>query len=870
MLAFGIVVVMLGVACWTMRVGWTAAPRALPALASIEKLGALASRPVSTPHQSRKTPAEYALLDQRHPVLAMRSSPANSRGVFTREWLLASAEHFGPIRVEEQVRIDGMGNETVQRRDAFVAGEILARPRDAGRQEDFLATLANAGAVAWQPIFGSAYWVVWFPSPTLDTKPAALAALARHPEIVATAEGNGLGGGCSVPDDPRFPEQYSLQNTGQNGGVAGADTHMVPAWGICHASPDVVVAFLDNGFDFSHPDLAPNRYRAADEIPGNGFDDDDNGFVDDWSGWDFVDNDNDPEPTGDHGTTVMSILGAQGNNGSAIAGVTWAVQLLPVKVTSGSGGGTGTAANFIAGLNYARMRHARVVSASVGGFPYSYALYSAIEAARAADMLLVFAAGNWGADLDSAPHYPACFSSDNILTVANTNNLDELNLGSSCYGLRTVHLGAPGTRIPTIGRNSVALTGTGTSNSTPLVAGVVTLLRQMRPDATVADLKRWILGNVDPLPSLAGRCVSGGRLNAHAALRAAQIFPTITTQPAGCASTPGATIGLAVGATSPLPLRFQWRRNGTDIPGATASSYSIADAQPASAGIYTVVVANSSAAAESQGAIVGLTSVLKVTAGGSEIRADVPHPNGNIYDQVLLTGPATTITADAGQVTRLSFIDLSDDIVQVEFAGPGSLTLTLENATGPAAPAKYNQAVQYMKGHATITLAGVTENSHVSLFTVGTLTAIDQSLFRSGVNYDGVADVALLSIASADGRFGGIRTANAEFSTTRGLTGLNAPGVRIAGPVYLHNVSASDNATPVLLTGEIETGQIGVTGGDLAQPNGRAVLVGEAQRIAMLAGTTSHNVAQPAHANCARCLRNNEDVTAQLVLNPGG
>lgn len=173
------------------------------------------------------------------------------------------------------------------------------------------------------------------------------------------------------------------------------------------------------------------------------------------------------------------------------------------------------------------------------------------------------------------------------------------------------------------------------------------------------------------------------------------------------------------------------------------------------------------------------------------------------------------------------------------------------------------------QGHATITLAAVTANSHVSIFTVDTLTAVDHTLFRSGETYDGVADVALLSIVSADGRFGGIRTANAEFSGTRGLTGINAPGVQIAGPVNLHNVSASDTATPVLLTGPVDTGQIGVTGEDLHQPNGREIQVGGVQRIAMIAGATSHNVAQPPRANRGCCECNGQDVTAQIVQNPG-
>jgi subtilisin family serine protease len=167
----------------------------------------------------------------------------------------------------------------------------------------------------------------------------------------------------------------------------------------------VVVAVLDVGINYDHPDLVDNLYRDPREMPANGVDDDGNGFVDDWRGWDFADNDNDPAPSGDHGTGAASIIGARGNNGRAIAGITWEVQLLPVKVSSGMG----TTANLIAGINYARTKRARIMSMSLGGFPYSAATLEAIEAARAADILMVIAAGNGGTDNDLFPFYPASY-----------------------------------------------------------------------------------------------------------------------------------------------------------------------------------------------------------------------------------------------------------------------------------------------------------------------------------------------------------------------------------------------------------------------------------------------------------------------------
>src|SRR3954469_21085245 len=145
---------------------------------------------------------------------------------------------------------------------------------------------------------------------------------------------------------------------------------------------------------------------------------------------------------------------------------------------------------------------------------------------------------------------------------------------------------------------------------------------------------------------------------------------------------------------------------------------------PSFSGVYTVV-AWSSQGVMSQPAILGFDTPLKVAEFGQEVGTDIQHPNGNVYDQIRLFGSSAAITADPGQVTRISFIDLNDDIVQVEFAGAGTLTLVLDSATGPAAPLKYNQpAVSYMKGHATIVIAGANETTNTSVFSVGRANAV--------------------------------------------------------------------------------------------------------------------------------------------------
>lgn len=797
-------------------------------------------------------------------------SPGSLPGVVRREWLLRGADPARAIRVDEQVQVGNPTHprETVLRREAFVADEILVRPQPGADEPALAAALSRAGAVSWRPIPGSDYWLARWPAADFDTQPHALAALVRESATIAAAECNGLGTVCDAPDDPRFPEQYSLQNTGQTGGTPGADIRMVRAWEIRRTSPDVIVAVLDVGIDFSSPDLAPNRYRNPREIPDNGIDDDRNGYVDDWSGWDAANNDNDPEPAGDHGTGAASVLGARGNNGYGIAGITWEVQLLPVKVRNALG--EATTASLIAGIEFARTSGARIMSMSLAGYPYSEATLTAIERARDADILLVIAASNAGTDNDLFPYYPASYPSENILAVANTDHSDELNLAISCYGRTTVDLGAPGTRIRGLSLGDGYRYGNGTSSATPHVAGVAALLRQMRPDATVADLKDWILSTVDPLPSLAGRCVSGGRLNAYAALRVAQSLPTIAQTPQSQTVRPDAAAEFSINASSVLPFTCQWRRNGTPIEGATLSTLSFSHVRPADTGVFDVELTNSTGTTFSAPVMLGLAATSKVVGEAAEVLSNVLVPaNGHTYDQVLLSGTAAAITSDhaSRQITRLSFIDLSNDIVQVEFSGPGTLSLVLDRPTGPALPEFYEQTVQYMKGHAGIVITGATAETNVSIFSVGRITALNPSLFRDNVTYDGVADLAFIAIDSTDGRFGSVRAANASFFARAGLTGVHAPDVQFTGPIYLGDISAYDDARPVLRIGA-SSNEVRITGGDLLQANQRPIEVSGITRLQFTAGTNSHGMVLAAQPNRAVLLENGSDVTSRIVAEP--
>lgn len=217
------------------------------------------------------------------------------------------------------------------------------------------------------------------------------------------------------------------------------------------------------------------------------------------------------------------------------------------------------------------------------------------------------------------------------------------------------------------------------------------------------------------------------------------------------------------------------------------------------------------------------------------------------------------------------------------------MTVTLDHASGPALPVNYHQDVPYMKGHASVVIAGAGPTTVISVFAVGRLTTFDPTggfdpsqpasptndpahnanpIFRTGVDYDGHADLARLVIQSPTGRFGGIRLGNAAFAATTGVTGIFAPGVAVTGDIRLHDLRALEAAEPVLVFGATPNAEDGlrVTGGDLGQANGRAIRLSGVNRVLMGAGTDAHDRAEAAQTNQARFERAGVDVTPIVVV----
>jgi subtilisin family serine protease len=326
-----------------------------------------------------------------------------------------------------------------------------------------------------------------------------------------------------VPNDPRFSELWGLNNTGQSGGAPDADIDAPEAWDIATGTNEIIVAVIDTGVDYTHPDLASNMWVNTAELNGiTGVDDDGNGYIDDIYGYDFCNNDGDPMDDHYHGTHCAGTIGAIGNNGQGVAGVCWNVKIMALKFLDASG--SGYTDDAIECVQYAVLMGAKLSSNSWGGGSYSQALKDAIDAAGNANQLFIAAAGNdYGNNNDINPAYPASYTSENIIAVMATDKYDSMS-GFSNYGPTSVDIGAPGTDILSCQPGSNYQYLSGTSMATPHVSGAAALIWSVYPSMSYQEVKNILLQTVDEIPSLSGKCVSEGRLNLFNAVNEVGVF----------------------------------------------------------------------------------------------------------------------------------------------------------------------------------------------------------------------------------------------------------------------------------------------------------------------------------------------------------
>ncbi len=423
---------------------------------------------------------------------------------------------------------------------------------------------------------GAEGWVAMNVPPTID-KTAFLAQLASDPRVIQVSELGqvGLSGTNQfIPNDSSFSLLYGLHNTGQSSGLVDADIDAAEGWDGFTGSTEVVIAGIDTGIDYDHADLYLNVWINPAEIPAsrraNLVDTDSDGkitfwdlnqsinqglgkivdlnsdgrisgsdiltqmsldafgndtglggwadgisqngdaYVDDLVGWNFVNGSRFPADDHGHGTHTAGTMGAIGNNGLGVSGVLHKTQIIPVKFLNAAGSGTDLAAAMA--IEYAVAMGADVSNNSWGDDSNSALIDQAVDIAEAAGSVFVAAAGNFTRNNDTTPFFPASYPNPTVISVAATDRLDRIS-GFSNYGLTTVDLAAPGSSIYSTLRNNLYGSLSGTSMAAPHVAATVAAIMAVNPTWTTSQVVAKLLASVDPVASLAGKMVTGGRLN---------------------------------------------------------------------------------------------------------------------------------------------------------------------------------------------------------------------------------------------------------------------------------------------------------------------------------------------------------------------
>jgi subtilisin family serine protease len=421
---------------------------------------------------------------------------------------------------------------TVRSDHGFVQREVLVRYRSGTSTSEMAGAAATLRASVLRTFTNvQNLQLLGLPAGTAVTD--AVARLGKRSDVLY-AQPNFIyhvdGTDVTTPNDPLYPDQWHLNNTGQLGGTPGADIHAPEAWDTSTGSSTVIVGVIDTGVQYTHPDLAANMWLNTAECNGiPGVDDDGNGYIDDCHGIDTINHDSDPMDDFGHGTHVAGIIGAVGNNGVGVTGINWTVRILPCKSHDASG--NGTSASIIECYAYIQAIKARgeniiATNNSYGGCPeacgFDQATMDGIAGLESVGVLFVAAAANNGSNNDTILEYPADYFLPNVIAVAATTNTDALAFFSD-YGVRTVAVGAPGDTVFSTWLPNTYTYLSGTSMATPQVVGIAALLKAANPSLDWIAIRNLLIAGGDTKSSLLGKTISGRRVNANGSLLCASV-----------------------------------------------------------------------------------------------------------------------------------------------------------------------------------------------------------------------------------------------------------------------------------------------------------------------------------------------------------
>jgi subtilisin family serine protease len=599
----------------------------------------------------------------------------------------------------------------------------------------------------------------------------------------------------AVPDDPYFGQLWGLSKIGASA-----------AWDTSTGSASNVVAVVDTGIDYTHPDLAASVWSAPASFTVT---------IGDQTitcpagshGFNAITHTCDPMDDNNHGTHVSGTIAAAGNNGIGITGVNWQGSIMGTKFLDASG--SGYLSDAIEAIDFAvQARDAlgdaanvRVLSNSWTGGGFSQAFLDEINRANAHDMLFVAAAGNAASDNDVTPSYPSDYDAPNVVAVAATDSADALASFSS-YGASTVDLGAPGVSILSTARGGTYATYSGTSMATPHVSGAA-LLVLSRCNLDTAHLKADLLGSVDPAPGLSGKTVTGGRLNVEQALAACSAPPRAPTTAVLVASPPDSVYGDDVVFTATVAPPDG---SGTPTGKVTFSDSDI----PLGTGILIGGVATLTTSALSG----GLHSITATYGGDSGFsgsispallfsvnKADTTTNLVSLAKGDLFFGDQVTFEALVQPGTATGTVTFTDENVQLGTAviGPGtgatSFSISTLAARDHPITATYNGDINYLASTSnTLTLTVKQATSTTTLTSSPnpsaagqqvTLTATVTPAATAGtvMFYDGTGQLGTGTLSGGKASFStsglstGTHRVTATYAGNSDVTGSTSPGI---------------------------------------------------------------------------------------------